>query len=57
MPLHRTLHLLNLALAAALVAGTVVAFDALPGTLPQHFGLDGAADGWAPTSGWSVALL
>jgi len=41
---------LNLALLAALLGGSALAYPRLPERIPLHFGLDGTPDRWAETS-------
>ena len=46
----RTLTLVNVLIAATLVAGSVLAWPELPARIPTHFDLSGRADAWADRS-------
>lgn len=48
--IRAVLHLVNAALLAALVVGSVEVFHDLPAEIPRHFGVAGQPDRWAETT-------
>lgn len=51
--MRRPLDRLNLVLAVGLMGFAVWAWSRLPDRIPTHFGLDGQADAWTHTSGFT----